>query len=376
MDEQLFSSGDIEFLSKLLKEATKEELETNISINWHQLLLSAQNFIKGYTILTKNEELQRKQMRQSLIQQDPTSSTNFLYSFQQKHKDAYFTRAKYLLAFQFDAQLTAYLGEVPKKAVYVIWDSKKKQLRSFEMSMATLASLASAEGRLNLHPGQLKEEGATEIEKGKNAIGGFQEEHLIETQAAYRGTVARLGQYYNKIGVNWTQRKNGLLMWKESGAWIVANVNSYGDAKEGYIAALMTKHKSNLDALFNQGIGNERFYADTLISAFYNNYISGVTNKAAIVEEDVVTENGQFAVKSSGASMPSLTQYLKAAQEIILNSENGLSPENLKKRIEELYPQDIARNKIIATLQSDAELTTTDLLSELQKKGLSLTYNI
>jgi hypothetical protein len=36
--------------------------------------------------------------------------------------------------------------------------------------------------------------------------------------------------------------------------------------------------------------------------------------------------------------MPSLTQYLRAAQEIILNSENGLSPENLKKRIEELYP--------------------------------------
>lgn len=364
---------DVSFLADLLKEASEEVFNDSLMIDWASLQQSAINFVHGYEILQRNELLQKKQLRQLLISQDPNSSVNFLYNFQKQHKEAYFTRAKYLLAFNFDNQLTKYLGQVPKEAVYVIWDSKNQQLKSFKVSMASLAKLASKEGRLNLNITALKAEGAKQLEKNDD-IADINKDHLIEAQAAYRGTVARLNQYYNKIGAQWTKRKNGLLMWKESGAWVVANVNSYGDIKEGYIAALMTKHKSNLDVL-NQSLGTERFYADSLISAFYTNFITGVTNKAAIREEDVVTENGQYAVKSSGASMPSFSQYLNVAN-MIINQASPLKPDLLSKEIEKLYPMDEARNKIIGTFNTSTQLTTTELLSKLQKDGLHLTYNI
>lgn len=369
MDEYI-SFQDAEFLSQTLQQATEEEFYEQNSIDWNKLQMSAMNFLKGYEILDKNEQAQKKQIRRALISQDPTSSTNFLFQFQQQHKDAYFTRAKYLLAFNFDAQLTAFLGELPKEAVYTIWDSSTKSLKSYKISMASLARLASAEGRLMLNVADLKKENAQQLEKD-DTIGGIDKDHIVEAQAAYRGTAARLGQYYNKIQAKWTQRKNGLLMWKEYQTWVVARVTSYGDAKEGYIAALMTKHKSNLDALFNHNLGTERYYDDQLISSFFYNYIAKVTNKAAIVEEDVVSEKGQYAVKSAGASMPSITQYLKTAQEIVSRSEM-LNPVQVKQIINELYPADAVRNIIVERINIGAENETNSILSQLQKTALGI----
>jgi len=65
---------------------------------------------------------------------------------------------KYLLAFNFDAKLTAFRGQLPKEAVYVIWDSKTKTTKSYQMPMNKLIELANEEGRLFLKAGDLKGE--------------------------------------------------------------------------------------------------------------------------------------------------------------------------------------------------------------------------
>ena len=371
--ENYISEEDLVQLGNMLDQAMLDETYSQTQISWDMLKQSAIMFLQSYKTIETLEKNQTKKQMDNLLAFDGFTSHGIdRSSFLMQKNKIQFLKMKYLLAFNFDAKLTAFRGQLPKEAVYVIWDSATKTTKSYKMSMNKLVELANEEGRLFLNSGDLKGEEITQIEKENKE--GLNKEHIIEAQSAYRGVAARLTQFYNKTGVEWWHRKNGLLMWKTSKMWTIARVSSYGDVKEAYVAALMTKHQQNLDKLYGLGPGQEAYYDDFLIESFFNNYINNVTNMAAIVEEDVNLVGGkaQYAVKSKGASLPSLNQYIVVA-ESIKNRETPFqkNSKELDTYIrKELFPMDAKRNIILGQFNTMGEAVAKQVLSELQKNAL------
>lgn len=353
----------------MIDEAIAEETYTQTQISWDTLKQSAINFLQAYQkleLLEKNQT--NKQMTELFSFDGFKNTTSEKSAFLIKKNKIQFLKMKYLLAFNFDAKLTAFRGQLPKEAIFVMWDSKKQQTKSYKMSMNKLVELANGEGRLFLKVGDLKGEEISQIEKEDR--NGLDKKHIDEAQSAYRGVAARLTQFYNKTGVR--HRKNGLLMWKTSKLWTIARVTNYGDVKEAYIAALMTKHIQNVDKLYGLGPGQPAYYDDLLIESFFNNYIHNVTNMAAIVEEDINFDwnSAQYAVKSAGASLPSLNQYLTTAK-FISQQKTILEPKELSDYIRnELFPMDAKRNLILGYFNSLGQATTNKLISDLQRSAL------
>lgn len=358
--EDIITNDDISTLAKMLKEATNDATYEATELSWLQLKNSAKNFLKASEQLTNNYYNYEKSVWKSLINNN--SDSNFIQGMRGS-KEAYFQRAQYLLAFSFDAKLTAYLQELPKKALYVYTDSTGA-VSTYELSMAELAKYANKHGRLNISANQLNKRGEMPLEK----TGLFDTHHIAAAQAAYKGTAARLNQFYKKAGLSGGKAQGGLLMWKLSGEWNIARVTNFGDIKEAYTSALMTKHKSDLDKLCNTDIGSPKFYSHELISTFFNNYIYNVTNKAAIVEEDVITQQVQYSVKSARSELPTLSQYISVA-ELIVKSKSLLSQSELKKLINEKFPYDIHRNKVLLHGERITQKAMDKLkLSDLEKE--------
>ena len=357
----------------MLDEALLNETYEQSQVSWEILKQSAIDFIRSYKNLEILEKNQNQKQIKELLSFDGFTNNNInKNTFLIKKNRIQFLKMKYLLAFNFDAKLTAFRGQLPKEAVYVIWDSKTKTTKSYQMPMNKLIELANEEGRLFLKAGDLKGEEISQIEKENKE--GLDEKHILEAQSAYRGVASRLTQFYNKTGVEWWHRKNGLLMWKTSKLWTIARVSSYGDVKEAYVAALMTKHIQNIDKLYGLGPGQPMYYDDLLIKSFFNNYINKVTNMAAVVEEDVNLSGNeaQYAVKSTGASLPSLKQYITVAENIAKRKtpfeKNSKKLENYIRK--ELFPMDAKRNIILGKFNNLGELAVDETLSELQKTVL------
>lgn len=371
--EGYISESDFLFISNMLDEAMRDETYTQTQISWDILKQSAINFLQAYKKIEVLENNQiNKQMDALLAFNGFASNSINRSSFLIKKNKLQFLKMKYLLAFNFDAKLTAFRGQLPKEAVYVVWDSQTKTTKSYKMPMNKLIELADEDGRLFLKSGDLKGEEISQLEKEDKE--GLDEKHIIEAQSAYRGVASRLTQFYNKTGVEWWHRKNGLLMWKLNKAWTIARVTSYGDVKEAYVAALMTKHQQNVDKLYGLGPGQPIYYDDLLIASFFNNYINNVTNMAAIVEEDVnlAGNTAQYAVKSKGASLPSLNQYVVTAEKIALRTtpfdKHSQDLENYIRN--ELFPMDAKRNIILGTFNNLGEMAVSDALSPLQQRAL------
>ena len=357
----------------MLDEATENEIYEQTQVSWDMLKQSAINFIRSYKNLELLEKTQNQKQINTLLSFDGFTNNNInRNSFLLKKNKIQFLKMKYLLAFNFDAKLTAFRGQLPKEAIYVVWDSKTQTTKSYKMPMNKLIELANEEGRLFLQTRDLKGEEISLMEKEEKE--GLNEKHIIEAQSAYRGVASRLTQFYNKTGVEWWHRKNGLLMWKTSKLWTIARVSSYGDVKEAYIAALMTKHIQNVDKLYGLGPGQPAYYDDLLIQSFFNNYINKVTNMAAVVEEDVNLSGNtaQYAVKSKGASLPSLRQYIVVAENIAKQAtpfeKNSVKLENYIR--EELFPMNAKRNIILEKFNNLGELAVSEAISELQKTAL------
>ena len=318
----------------MIDEAIAEETYTQTQISWDILKQSAINFLQAYQkleLLEKNQT--NKQMTELFSFDGFKNTTSEKSAFLIKKNKIQFLKMKYLLAFNFDAKLTAFRGQLPKEAIFVMWDSKKQQTKSYKMSMNKLVELANEEGRLFLKVGDLKGEEISQIEKEDR--NGLDKKHIDEAQSAYR-------------------------------------VTNYGDVKEAYIAALMTKHIQNVDKLYGLGPGQPAYYDDLLIESFFNNYIHNVTNMAAIVEEDINFDwnSAQYAVKSAGASLPSLNQYLTTAK-FISQQKTILEPKELSDYIRnELFPMDAKRNLILGHFNSLGQATTDKLISDLQRSAL------
>lgn len=355
------SEADLKMVADLVKQATTESLQQEIGIE--ELRVAAQSFLNGYKILEQAHQSQQLSMLKAMIQNsnDESGSVAVSLLLKKRNADVVFTRSKFLLAFGFDDALTKFRGQVPKSAVYVYQDPEGIP-HAFNMPLADLTALMNKEGRIGNPTDKffLKAEYSTlEQEQLKQLIEG--QEHVKAAQTAFQGTVNRLNRYYDVFGLSGSYRQGGRLLWLEDARkWTIAKVNNAGDLKEAYVAALMSKHKESGDLCFDD-LGVAPYFSHTLIKDFFNNYIYGVTNMAAIREEDVVTDDAQYAVKGSKASAPRFNQYLTMAEAIL--TENIVDKDSLEAYIKERWPDDIHRN----TVEKIVETTTDKTIEEIAK---------
>ena len=359
-------ADEIEELAKIVKQATAEDLSENIGIE--ELRNAANKFLIAYEQLEKTYELQRISQLKSLMvnTNDPSGNSVLMTLMRTNNLKTFYTRTKYLLAFSFDEALTQFREQPPRYAAYVYIDPKGIP-HAFKMPLKDMIALLDKRGRIGNPKDSffIRQEYTTlEEEQLKENIN--QQNHNKIAQTAYQGTVNRLNRYYDVFGLTGSFRQGGRLLWLESaGKWTVAKVNNGGDLiiksfwKEEY---LMVQHRKDTDPLCYDDIGVAPYYSHLLIKDFFNNYIHNVTNMAAIREEDVVTSNGQYAVKGSKASAPSFNQYLTIAKAIL--TENIIDKEGLEKYIEQTWQADVHRN-IVEQIIEDTE---NNVLDEIAKQ--------
>lgn len=368
-EEIALTEAEYQLLQNLVIDATVEDYKENI--NYSELKMAAQRFIDTYTMLDQQQNAISKSFIRNIVFKE-----NYHIQNMQGGKGAYLLRAKYLAAFQFQAAINKFLGEVPSEALYVYEDAEGN-LQTFKMSMTELAARTTAEGRLSMSLSQLTAESRESFENQKE-LDLEQMQHYNTALCAYKGTVARLNRFYEEAnkGKSKKERINqgGLLMWRLSKDWIVARVSNKGDLKEAYAQAIMAEHKRK--CLCSIDTGNPEFYSHNLISQFYYNYIYNVTNKPAIVEEDIVTGTVQYAVKGNKAEMPALKQYLDTANALLDKSDKAKDLSNsaaLKTWIQGQFPQDVHRNAITTSFKNTEKINEEAIIQKLQGTGYTIT---
>ena len=357
IEENVFTSDDAEMINNYLMEAFKEEVEEGTRPDWDELYMAAQNFVSVYDNLERMIHNKNLAMRKKLLQMDVMSS-NFIAQ-KQAGEDTYLRRAQFIAAFEFDKVLTKFRGQAKRVALIVHYDEKGQQIHQLKIPLEVLALYSRGKkGSFDISPeafAKLREE------YGDLNKEDLQTEHQRAAEAAFIGTSNRLNRYFEKVSEkakktnsNAKTRRGGvaLLMWNLSKpdprGWVVARVNGFGDVKEAYIAAFYAPHGSSEDKLSSEKkIGPEDgYYNYDLIASFFY-YINRVTNMAAIREEDVVTKESQYAVKSTAAHLPSIVQYLNVAREIVSVDRDLFHNVNIEEAIKFMYPADSERNVII-----------------------------
>lgn len=380
MADTFLNAQELSALEQALKDATSEEASRDINIDWSKLHAAAITFLTNYENLRRAQNHAQLKNIQTLINSPET--TNYV-AMRRQSQDAYYTKAKYLLAFEFDRVLNVFLGGLPKEAVYVFEDKKTGNISTYKMSMTELAKHANASGRLFIGINKLKRatskksslqrEERQSVEMGD----GLNTEHVLKAQAAYKGVTARLNRYFEKKreslsgdAASKMQRQSGILMWKLSKDWTLARVLNQGDLKEAYAAALLAKHATQEDKIQRSPVGKPDYYSHELISTFYNSYVTGVTNQAAITGEDIIGDTNQYGVKSIGANLPGLNQYLDTANWI--KSQNSITtPTELRSWLDENFQEGAVRNQIIPMAEYVAEQSASDLISDMERQVIS-----
>ena len=306
MADSYLNPNEVEALEKALQDATAEEASRDINIDWAKLHAAASTFLINFDNLERAQKHAQLKNIQTLIN-NPDSS-NYV-AMRRQSQDAYYVKAKFLLAFEFDRMVNVFLGGLPKEAVYVFEDKKTGNISTYKMSMTELAKHANSSGRLFIGISKLKQTMskksglAREERKSVEQGDGLSVEHVLKAQSAYKGITARLGRFFEKKKEGMStedaskmQKQGGILMWKLSKDWTLARVLNQGDLKEAYAAALLAKHQTQQDKIFHSPVGKPDYYSHELISTFYNSYVTGVTNQAAITGEDIIGDSAQYGV--------------------------------------------------------------------------------
>ena len=357
-----------ETIESLLKKSLEEQTYEITQVSWDELKIAAQKFLK-ITNVIQTSNLTSYDISNYILKNNSIPEYELT-----KKRLAKASAAKdfYTKLFKFDEILTKYLGNLPKRAIYVAIDSDGKP-HTYEMSLKDLADLSQKKGRLgnSLPKKFLNNHSAIEDQIDKDSK--EQLEHISKGIAATQGTINRLNVFYSRLGEN-VQKQGGILMWKSGGDWRLAKVANQGVISEAYANFLLTRHKTQKDYLFNIDKGENPYYSHSLIAKFYK-YLSSVTNMPAIIEEDIITEFAQYAVKSSRAPLPSINQYLRTAQTIVLY-DGILSPENLKKIIRNTFSKDnqlapfitsILEEDILKNIDSILEQAIPDVIKDKEK---------
>lgn len=344
--------------------AVQTGYKESIKITWPMLRAAAVRFLSDIAKL--NREAHRQQ---SMLLTIPDSDSAFLSTpIWSKHE---FMKQKYKLAFAFDDKVTQFRKLAPKQAIFVYYSHNR--IASYVLPLESLINLVDPRtGQMTgVTISQLQAEGGQKIEEAKNDFPN--QEHIKHVKAAYLGVKNRIWQFTKRAKDAKMQANTdntALLMWKEQGRfWRVATVTGYGDAKEAYVNALLQKHENDL--LCSNPIGTPDFYDHGLIRDFFLGFIQQVGPTPAVVEEDVITENGQYAVKGDRASLPGLDQYLQVARLIASMDPVGVTGEQLDAKIREKYKSLIeakAKNTVIGTVQDITNKELGPIVQDVQKQ--------
>ena len=328
-------------LLKSLYELTETNFKEETNESWQKLKQQAQNFKQineALEIQLKVKIQLYEQAKKNISDSNNSNRANIRAQLVQM------SQLRYSAAFLFDKQINKFYNELPKRALYV-YENSKGELETYEGDLTMLIKNASYDGRI-YSIGSIKKEADNIIEKLNEEDTEYQK-HVAQAQAAYRGAQARLNVFYSLAKLSSNQ--SGILMWKNGRRWILQKATNSGDLKEAYAAALMIQHLSNLDELCKVDQGSPPYYSHELISTF-SGYLSNVTNKAAVLEEDVVTDLAQYSVKSEKSALPGIAQYLTAAN-VILSSQSPLEKIDFKTQVSNLLPEEIHRNKTFKTVK-------------------------
>ena len=326
--ESIFNINDVETIISQANEKVGEQWQEETLALWMDLQKKAQILIDSYnSALNNGERITWSRLSKKILS---TKTPEYIEEYQRK-KELYFQQLAnlhkvYPAAFAFDEAFTLYRGELPKQVAYVI--IKKGVPTTYLMSLSELAEKASLKNRLFISEKNLKNEKKQVLEDvlRQNHNNSLDiEKHISYARAAYEGTHNRLQRYLTLK--QHFQAQGMLLLFKVDSIWQIARVLNMGDVKEAYVAALMTEHQN--DCLCSAGEkGKPKYYNHNLIQMFFLKYIHNITNRPAIIEEDVQGSNVQYSVKSRGANLPSLNQYIDAAREV-LKYKNPMSKEEI-----------------------------------------------
>lgn len=339
----------LENISKELIDLLSDEAVN--SYDFDKLRKDAINFLRVYEKeqLKINNANNLIAQNKELMKQFPDQASQCLRIIKEQRPIRTFSlREIYKYAFIFEEELNSFLygDKFPRSGLYVFENPKTHELTTYEISMAEMAQRITYEGKIILSKRMLenfnKETGRLIMEdRQKNE----NEQYRVEmARAAYIGSSNRLDVYYNKVANHSgesTQKQGGLLGWKTGSRWRFMRVTNAGDMKEAYVSMMFDIH------LKKMGIGGAPYYSHELIETYALNYLSKVDNLPAILEEDVISlsDGIQYGIKSKKASMPSLGQYITAA-EIVKKafSDKTVVRKKIAEEIAKTYGQRIPRN--------------------------------
>lgn len=373
------ATNEVNGIINILKKATEDELQNQIEVDWESLKIAASEFLQ-WNASFKSFKIQAQKRTGIVAMKDIKGYDNFSSDL---IKTAKVSKSFYKALFKFDAALTKYLKEMPKRGIYVFFDEKGRP-STYEMSMENLANISQGRGRI----GDLNRKDLQSIESQIDETSKGDLEHINKGACAAMGVNNRLNRFYERRGkqtiinkngdvkTRTAQKQGGLLMWKIGSEWKIAKIANQGVIGEAYATFLMTRHKTKKDYLVGVAVGKPDYFSHSLIDKFYK-YLSTVTNAPAIVEEDIYTEWAQYAVKGRKAGLPAPEQYIRTAY-TILSSSDEISPNNLKIMIKDEFNKDSQLAPFIGSfLDKDIENVTKDMLKSsgfYEGKNISTIY--
>lgn len=369
---QEYLAQQVQSIQNELGELGAQELEVLTQDNWLELQNAARTFLEATYEVEIVNKLKQSKIKSILAAEDLPSEykvKNFTSEF---IKEKELAQKFYKDLFAFDEALSRYFKELPKRGVVVMVDDNGTPF-TYEMSLEDMASIAEREGRIwGYNPGIEKSvEGQVDL-KGDL-------DHIAHGRAAFMGVNARLEAFYSRRALKTVvnskgkevqreyQRQGGLLMWKTGGKWEIATIANQGVVAEAYVSFLFTEHGLQKDKLYGINIGETRkpYYSHALIEKFYKYYMSGVTDLAAIVEEDVIGQYAQYAVKAKKSALPTPAQYIRVASTITA-ATNKINPGALKEMIKNAFKKNSALAPLIQGKIKDS------LTGEIKKSANSL----
>lgn len=369
---QEYLAKQVQGIQNELGELSAQELDLLTQNNWLELKNAARTFLEATYNIEIVNKLKQSKIKSILATKDLPSEYKIQNFTQEFIKEKELAREFYKNLFAFDKALSRYFNELPKRGVIVMVGADGAPF-TYEMSLEDMASIAEREGRIQIYnPGTEK---SVEGQVGSDLKEDL--DHIEHGRAAFMGVNARLEAFYSqratKTVVNAKgeevqqeyQRQGGLLMWKTGGEWEIAAIANQGVVSEAYVSFLFTKHQSSQDRLYGLDIGSKPYYSHALIENFYKYYMSGVTNLAAIVEEDVIGDYAQYAVKAKKAALATPAQHIRVASTIIAATDR-INPGTLKEMIKNTFKKNSALAPLIQGKIKDA------LTGEIVKSASSL----
>lgn len=272
------------------------------------------------------------------------------------------------------------LNERDRKGLVAIRDEKTNTAQLVELPLSEMFKIMIQNGGRIPKSIDIKQLGKKAVIKNNNSSNDSQK----SANAAYQGTLNRLDRYWELRDKTYDinskgyprQKQQMILMWKINHDWHLATILNYGDVSEAYATAYLTEKNS-----LPTDIGAEKYYSHDLIEKFYWTYIRRVTNLKSLINEDIVLEKIEYAVKSNNASLPGLTQFEELAQFIIdLNRTiSGKIEKDFEKEIDRLFGEKIdsgIRNVYIGTINDSFTDLSQELNSLSLKEGKNTTIQI